>query len=156
MSSFEVLTKNLNPDHKEALRWFQNNKNREIKGWPKSNSLRYLLASRAKGIYKPKEIKYALSFRSSFASIYEDILEKKINGKFNYKYFQENKDPRKRDLEYTNRAVIECINDVVPVGIIIQTNIKPNNSYLVLGTGVVKKWDRGFFLVKGFDKNGDI
>jgi hypothetical protein len=117
---------------------------------------KYYLATKAKGIYKPKETKYALSLRSSLKSDYKDILELKENGKFKFKYFQENIDIRKRDFEFTNRAVKECINDVIPVGIFIQISPKPKTSYKIIGTGIVKKWENGFFLINGFDKNGDI
>lgn len=156
MNSFETLISKLDEDHKEALKWFQENKDKEIRGWPEEKNLKYFLATRAKGIFKPRQIKYALSFRSSVNGPYDDNLEQTKDGKFKFKYFQENKDVRKRDFEFTNRAVKHCINDVVPVGIIIQKSPKPDTKYLVLGTGVVKKWENGYFFVNGFDKNGDI
>lgn len=156
LSTFLTLIKDLDDEHKKCLLWFQNNKGKIINGWPKKIDDKYYLATKAKGIYKPKETKYALSLRSSLKSDYKDILELKENGKFKFKYFQENIDIRKRDFEFTNRAVKECINDVIPVGIFIQISPKPKTSYKIIGTGIVKKWENGFFLINGFDKNGDI
>ena len=148
MNKIEVLISKLPKDHKEALRWFDKNKNKKIKGWPKDDSLKYLLVCKPKGIYKPKDLKYALSVRSSLKGPYDDEVLSYDDGSFKLKYFQENLDTRRRDLEYTNRAITNNINDVVPVGILVQLKPKPDTEYKVLGLGVVKKWEKGFFYIR--------
>jgi len=156
-STFLTLIKNLNDEHKKCLIWFQNNKGKTIHGWPEKISDRYFLATKAKGIYKPKGLKYALSIRRSLKGPYKDILkENNFNKKFNFEYFQENKDIRKNLFEYTNVAMTNCISDVIPIGVIIQTKSKPQSTYKILGTGIVKKWEKGYFFIKGFDENGEI
>ena len=89
MNSFQVLTKKLNEDHKNRLDWFMYNKNKEIKGWPKPLDNQLLLC-RPKGIYKPKEMEYALSIRTSINGPYDDKLIEHSDGKFEFSYFQEN------------------------------------------------------------------
>lgn len=148
MNKIEVLISKLPKDHQEALRWFDKNKNKKIKGWPKDDSLKYLLVCKPKGIYKPKDLKYALSVRSSLKGPYDDEVLSYDDGSFKLKYFQENLDTRRRDLEYTNRAITNNINDVVPVGILVQLKPKPDTEYKVLGLGVVKKWEKGFFYIR--------
>ena len=148
MNKIEVLISKLTTDHQEALRWFNENKNKKIKGWPKDHNLKYLLVCKPKGIYKPKDIKYALSVRSSLKGPYDDKVFSYEDGSFKLKYFQENLDTRRRDLEYTNRAITNNINDVVPVGIVIQLKPKPDTEYKVLGLGIVKKWEKGFFYIR--------
>ena len=148
MNKIEVLISKLPKDHQEALRWFDKNKNKKIKGWPKDDNLKYLLVCKPKGIYKPKDSKYALSVRSSLKGPYDDKVLSYDDGSFKLKYFQENLDTRRRDLEYTNRAITNNINDVVPVGILVQLKPKPNTEYKVLGLGIVKKWEKGFFYIR--------
>ena len=41
--------------------------------------------------------------------------EFRSNGTWSFDYFQENTDPSLRDTEYTNIALIRCIEDGVPV-----------------------------------------
>ncbi len=155
MNSFQVLTKKLTDDHKKRLDWFMENKNKEIKGWPKPLDNQLLLC-KPKGIYKPREIEYALSIRTSINGPYDDKLIEHIDGKFEFSYFQENLNTRKRDLEYTNLAMNKCINDVIPVGVFVQIKTKPNPIYKVLGPAVVKSWKDGFYKIKGFSNIGEI
>ena len=150
-NKLEILINNLDEDHKKVLRWFNDNKNKIIDKWPHNENLNMLLATKAKGIYKPKDIKYAISVRSGLKNNYEDILNEKKDGTFTFKYFQENNDIRKRDLEYTNRAITQNINDVIPVGVIIQLEPKPNSKYRILGLGVVKNWNKGHFLIQSLN-----
>lgn len=67
-------------------------------------------------------------------------------------YFQENKDPAKRDLEYTNQGLVRCMQDRVPIGVMVQMSKKPQVRYLVLGLGLVKEWDSGYFRIVGINK----
>ncbi len=154
-NSFESLIERLSEEHKELLNWFFKNKNKKISGWPKPISDNYLL-SKAKGIYKPKGYKYALSVRVALNSPYNDSFKEFNDGKFLLRYFQENLDIRYRDLEYTNVSLKDCINDVIPIGVFQQVKGKPNSIYKVLGPAIVKSWNKGFFEVIGFNNNGEI
>ena len=69
-------------------------------------------------------------------------------------YFQENPDPSARDDEYTNRALLRCWRDRVPVGVLYQTRRKPNIRYRVLGVALVAGWDGGYFFLEGFAHDG--
>ena len=154
-NSFETLINNLPDDHRLKLNWFMENKNQEIKGWPKPFNNQLLLCM-PKGIYKPSESEYVLSIRTSIKGPYDDKLLEFENGKFEFSYFQENLNTRRRDLEYTNVAMNKCINDVVPIGVFIQKKSKPNPIYKVLGPAVVKSWKEGYYKIKGFDTYGEI
>ena len=155
-STFETLINTLNSKHKLALEWFQKNRKQEFKGWVPNLKEDILLASKAKGIYKPKDINFALSIRLSKNGPYNDQIQQKDNGKISLKYFQENKNLKERDLEYTNVALKKCMKETVPVGIIIQTDIKPNSKYKIMGTGIIKKWEEGYYFIDVFKDNGEI
>ena len=75
------------------------------------------LASKAKGIYKPKDNQFALSVRSSLKWSYEDKLTKNDNGKISLKYFQENKNQKKEILSI-QILVEKCIKDKIPIGVL--------------------------------------
>ena len=155
-STFETLINNLNLKHKLALEWFQKNKEQEFKGWLPILKEDILLATKAKGIYKPKDQDFALSIRLSKNGPYDDQIQQKENEEISLKYFQENKNVNERDLEYTNVGLKKCMKEVVPIGIIIQTDKKPNTKYKIMGTGIVKKWEEGYYFIDVFKKNGEI
>lgn len=155
MNSFETLIKNLPTNHKGKLKWFMQNKGKTLDGWPKPFNNELLLC-RPKGIYKPSNCKYALSIRTSINGPYDDKLKEGFDGKFEFSYFQENLNTSKRDLEYTNLAMNNCINDVIPIGVFIQIKAKPNPRYKVLGPAVIKSWKDGFYKIKGFSELGEI
>ena len=46
--------------------------------------------------------------------------------------------------------------DNVPIGIIKQLEKKPNSKYKVIGTGIIKKWDNGYYHINVFDNKGEI
>ena len=78
---------------------------------------RTLLATQAKGIYKPGWSDYALSVRQTLGSPYPDRdPEIRTDGTWSYAYFQENPNPAERDREFTNRGLVACLRDGVPVG----------------------------------------
>ena len=155
-STFQTLINNLKPNHKLALEWFQQNKDKEYEKWlPKLNE-DVLLATKAKGIYKPKNLDFALSIRLSKNGPYEDQIHRRENGKISLKYFQENKNLRERDLEYTNIGLKNCMREIIPVGIIVQTDVKPNSKYKIAGTGIIKKWEEGYYFINIFDNKGEI
>ena len=154
ISTFELLIKNLKDSHKERIEWFQNNKDKEFDGWIPNTTKNELLATKAKGIYKPKDLDYALSIRMTKDGPYEDKIEK--NKIHTIKYFQENKNIKERDIEYTNIGLKKCMKDNVPVGIIKQLEKKPNSKYQIIGAGIIKKWDDGYYHINVFDNKGEI
>ena len=155
-STFETLINSLGSKHKLALEWFQKNKNQEFKGWVPILNEEVLLATKAKGIFKPKDIDFALSIRLSKNGPYDDQIQNQENGKVTLKYFQENKNLKERDLEYTNIGLKKCIAETVPIGVIVQTDVKPNSKYKIAGTGIVKKWEDGYYYIDIFSDSGEI
>jgi len=157
-STLEILinNKNINDRHKLSLEWFQKNKNEKFKGWlPKLNE-KNLLICKPKGIYKPKDIEYALSIRISKDSPYDDEISRNNYSETSLKYFQENKNIRERDTEYTNVGMQKCMKDKIPIGLVVQVNKKPDSTYKVLGTGIIDKWKEGFYHIKIFNRYGEF
>lgn len=144
----------LTDEHRQALTWFSENAGstcawREIAAQADSGNR---LATLAKGIYKPAYTDYALSVRQTLTSSYGDKeVIRRPNGSWLYPYFQENSDPKKRDNEATNRGLVKCMNDNIPVGVLIQTKPKPEVEYFVLGLGRVIDWQDGFFIIESYD-----
>jgi len=126
--------------------------------WPsplKTEEGSILLASKAKGIYKPAWSEYALSVRQSIGGPYPDrgpVV--RSDGSWLYAYFQEGDDPKRRDDEATNRGLMACLRDQVPIGVLRQTTRSPRSQYLVLGVALVSSWEDGYFYLEGFSSSG--
>lgn len=142
--------------HQQALSWFVERAGQEVP-WPDSIDTEYgktLVATKAKGIYKPKWSKYALSVRHSLGSPYPDLDPViRDDGTWSYAYFQEGLEPRARDEEFTNRALMQCLSDRVPVAVFRQLSEHPAR-YEVLGLALVAGWGNGYFLFDGFARDG--
>ncbi len=135
--------------HRAALAWFDEHAG-QVVPWPRPIAGGTLLASKPKGIYKPEWSRYALSVRQSLAGPYPDKSPSAAaDGSWTYEYFQEDLDPRKRDALFTNRGLINCWQDVVPVGVMIQVRPKPNPRYRVMGLALLVDWNQGFFQFHG-------
>ena len=148
------LLEQLPERHQAALRWFAAYSGQE-QSWPRPLADGTLLASRAKGIYKPGWTKYAVSVRQSLTGPYPDRNPvARSDGTWSYLYFQENPDPRARDSEYTNRGMMECLRDSVPIGVMRQSRARPKAKYQILGLAIVAGWDAGYFLLEGFSPDG--
>lgn len=140
--------------HQQALLWFHNQRGHEI-GWPTPLSDGTLLSTKAKGIYKPKGYEYALSVRQTLSARYPDKEPvHRPDGTWRYEYFQEADDPSALDSEYTNRGLMACIRDQVPIGVMRQTRGKPNVRYHVLGIAMVQEWTGGYFILEGVSPIG--
>lgn len=149
----DVLTR-LPEHHRAALRWFATHAGEEVL-WPKPLDDGTRLASKAKGIYKPEWTSYALSIRQSLHSPYPDqepIV--RADGNWSYFYFQENIEPSERDAAYTNRGLVACWQDGVPVGVMRQRSEKSPVIYKVLGLAIVAGWQGGFFILEGVPPSG--
>jgi hypothetical protein len=139
-----------------ALRWFADNAG-SVQGWPAPIEGNTLLATKAKGIYKPNWSQYALSVRQGLDSPYPDKPPKfRPDGTWSYEYFQENPDPTQGQSEFTNRALRECMQDGIPVGILRQKTPPPVPQYEILGLALVTGWNDGYFHFEGFSKAGFV
>lgn len=154
MEQLEKHLVSLSERHRSALEWFRQNAGTK-QTWPKPLPDGTLLASKAKGIYKPSWTRYALSVRQSIDGPYLDrdpIL--RPDGTWSYLYFQEGEDPSARDSKYTNRGLLECLKDKIPVGVMRQVSAAPQPRYQVLGLALVAGWDEGYFMLEGFAADG--
>jgi putative restriction endonuclease len=154
----QILSK-LPVRHREVLQWFADHAGR-LASWPKPlhiDGAEVLLASKAKGIYKPAWSEYAVSVRQGVGGTYPDkepIAAR--DGSWVYAYFQENRDQEARDQEYTNQGMLACWHDRIPIGVMRQVAAKPNSRYMVLGLAMVTGWDGGYFFLESIGKNGDV
>ena len=157
MDQVETVLKGLPERHRLALRWFVERAGAEH-AWPEKLEIgaeQTLLASKAKGIYKPNWTEYALSVRQTLGGPYPDrdpVI--RADGTWSYAYFQENPNPAARDDEYTNRGLVACWRDKIPVGVMRQVVGRPKARYRVLGIALVTGWDEGYFFLEGFSLAG--
>jgi len=154
MEKSDYLLQRLPPNHRRALKWFADNANTD-QFWPKPLEDGLLLATKAKGIFKPAWTEYALSVRQVINSPYPDFDPiSRDDGTWSYLYYQENDNPEQRDDAYTNRALMACWRDNVPVGVMRQISIKPTVRYRILGLAIVSGWEGGYFFFEGFSPDG--
>lgn len=115
-----------------------------------------LLVSKPKGIYKPQDLPYALSIRINVGSPYEDGLPVPAGGGgWLLSYHQERADPGERDTMFTNRGLMQCIADQVPVGVLrARAGRGRSSQYEVLGLAVPVKWSDGYFFLESLDPAG--
>ena len=129
-------------DHRRALQWFARNRGLRV-SWPEELPGGILLATRAKGIYKPAWSEYALSIRSVFKGPYADgQLRSRTDGSWTLEYCQEGHGADARAL-FTNRALVRCAEGRVPIGVFVQQ--APDGScihvpYEVAGLALVRDW----------------
>ena len=149
--AFDALT-GLDSRHIEALEWFNMHRGSRI-SWAEIKAHAdggARLVNQAKGIYKPEYTHYALSVRTIQEGPYPDKeVEYRTDGTWVCQYYQENPDPSKRDREATNRGLVSCMNDRVPVGFLVKRKPKPGVEYDVLGLGYVVEWSGGYFTIEG-------
>jgi hypothetical protein len=145
MSEVEVLDE----PHRRALAWFEQHAG-ETMPWPKPLTGGQFLATKAKGIYRPKDWRHALSIRVIPAGPYpDDDPVQTAAGGWRFRYHQEEwkgTDPAKY---FTNLGLAACIADSMPVGVLRQTRPKPGPLYTVVGLGRVTDWSGGFFTIEG-------
>lgn len=153
MKNISDILKPLADKHRIGLNWFINHKGTEQPWTPSIDDV--LLVTKAKGIYKPNWMEYALSVRQVLNSPYPDrdpIF--RPDGTWIYQYFQEGDNPNERDQFYTNRALMACWRDQIPVGVMRQTSGKPFVRYHILGVALVSGWENGHFFLEGFSTHG--
>lgn len=143
-------------DRREALQWFVKHAGADVP-WPGQLPSGLYLANKAKGIHKPAGWDHALSVRQSLGGPYDDReVEVRDDGSWTFDYFQEGKDPSRRDDDFTNRALMKNMQDGVLVGVLIQVKKKPDPRYRVLGLAQVTGWAGGYFRLEGFNSDGEL
>jgi HNH endonuclease len=104
-----------------------------------------------KGIYKPRGSKYALWVRQTLRGIYADR-EPVINpdGSWVYDYAPEGRRGQPDMTLDTNRALLKCMEDQVPIGVIRQIPSPAGSRlYEVKGLGYVTGFDGTHFRLSG-------
>lgn len=155
----DLIDRNLSVEHRKALQWFWSNRGQQVAWktiqWQANQSDGFRLVTQAKGIYKPRYTDYALSVRTLWDGPYPDKeVEFRKDGSWVCDYFQENPDPALRDKEATNRGLMKCLEDRMPVGMLIKGTARPGVIYEVAGLGLVLGWTDGYFRIEGFSTDG--
>lgn len=153
-----VTLKGLPARHAAALAWFITHRGQTV-GWPQpirvSTGDEALLATKAKGIYKPAWSEYALSVREMLASPYRDLAPvMHQDGTWTYLYSQEGRGPEDAEKLYTNRGLFACMRDGVPIGVLRETPSARTVQYEVLGLALVSRWSDGLFTLEGISPTG--
>ncbi len=104
-----------------------------------------------KGIYKPSGSPYALWVRQTLRKVYADQApEIHSDGSWTYKYSPEGR-AGKIDLSLdTNRSLLRCQEDHVPVGVLVQKEgDAAGRTYEVRGLAYVEDFDGDHFILRG-------
>ena len=109
---------------------------RELSGEP-GQSPRHLQA---------EDWQHALSVREALRDPYPDRGPfRRTDGGFDYSYHQEGDDAG----AWTNRALRQCQEDRVPVGVLIQVEPRPRSRYRVWGVALVESFADRIFQLRG-------
>ena len=140
------LIARISPEHRRRLAWFEEHQGK-VSAAPPPLAGGLLLASKVKGIYKPSDLPYALSIRiNKDAPPGDGVLEPTPRGDWLLSYLQDNADPAARDTMFTNRSLMQCIADQVPVGVLCErVPAGPRSRYDVLGLAMPVRWSGGRF-----------
>jgi putative restriction endonuclease len=141
----------LSENHQLRLRWFEVNKG-ETRPLPTAVETGQLLATHARGIFKPKDWSHALSIRIMLESRYKDgeffqIGEEGWVCAYHQQLTSTTLDESR--ISYSNLALQACLDEQVPIGILKQVQSKDGggSKYSVIGLGaIVGKIDDYFVL----------
>ncbi|HEY0927668.1 HNH endonuclease [Brevundimonas sp.] len=154
MSALSERLASLPPVHRNALKWFWDRRGALI-DWPEPLDGLFLV-NRPKGIHKPANWDHVLSVRQSLNGPYADKPPQgSYDAEWRYQYFQEGLDPASRDKFASNRGLVRCKEDEVPVAVLIQETGKPRVRYRVWGLGRVIDWKDGYFTIEGYLPDGE-
>lgn len=146
----ELLAR-ISPAHQHRLAWFEEHQG-EVSGIPGELAGGLLLVSKPKGIYKPSDLPYALSIRINLDSPYKDGMQVPAGGGWLLRYHQERADPSDRDTMFTNRGLMRCIADRIPVGVLRERAPAGRSSrYDVLGLAMPVHWSDGYFFFESLN-----
>jgi putative restriction endonuclease len=139
-------------EHRRRLAWFEEHQG-EVSASPDPLADGLLLVSKPKGIYKPGDLPYALSIKINLDSPYEDgVPVPTSGGGWVLSYHQENADPAARDTMFTNRGLMRCIVDQVPVGVLRErAPARRRSQYDVLGLAMPVRWSDGRFFFESLN-----
>ncbi|MCC4790053.1 HNH endonuclease [Vibrio splendidus] len=144
--------KSLEEWHSKRLQWAMQ-KQGEIVPWKDINQSDFMICSTAKGIYKPKDMPFALSVKQTLSSPYADELPVyDEDGNWSYKYYQEGEPNSKADNYATNQGLNYCKLNNIPVVVCIQEAKKPQPvTYKIVGIGRVASWKDGIFTIQSIN-----
>lgn len=134
-------------NHRLRLDWFASRAGQKT-FFPEQLPDGSFLVSRPKGIYKPQGFDHAVSVRINLDSPYADgKIRTRPDGSWYFDYHQENSNPGKRDAAYTNRALMACMRDSLPVGVLRERDVPKGRrpEYDVLGLAVPVGWREDYF-----------
>lgn len=127
--------------HKARLQWFLDHQDQIIPYHAFGAFDNPGLTTKAKGIYKPRDWEYVLSIRETPGSPYGDIpIAALADGQWIYRYHREDGDNM-----YTNRGLIRCMENGIPIGVMIQVTPKPQVKYFVAGLGLIRQFNDPWF-----------
>jgi putative restriction endonuclease len=146
------LLARISPAHQRRLAWFEGHQG-EVSGFPEKMPDGLVLSGKAKGIYKPADLPYALSIRINLGSSYTDgTPESAPGGGWRLSYHQEGEDLASRDRKSGNRGLMQCIADQIPVGVLRETEpFNHRSQYDVLGLAMPVSWEDGYFILESLD-----
>lgn len=104
-----------------------------------------------RGIYKPAGSDYALWVRQTLRGIYPDE-EPTVHadGSWTYRYSPEGREGRPALELPTNRGLLRCQSDHVPIGVFRQVDLQSGQTgYEVLGLAYVDRFDGTHFILRG-------
>jgi putative restriction endonuclease len=143
----ELLAR-IGPEHRRRLAWFEEHTG-EITTLAPLIQPNLRLTSTPKGIYKPEGWLYALSIRINLGQYEDGGPEPAPDGGWSLRYHQEYVDPADRDKSWTNRGLMACIDDRVPVGVFREIGPKLRQSqYEILGLAMPVRWSDGYFFLE--------
>lgn len=139
--------------HLRVLRWFSEHTGQFVTERPVDVGIGVPVTDPyGKGIRKPKRelTSYAISVYQSPKSPYADqppILWG--DGQWTYVYHQEGPSDEDPTLRATNRGLLECSEDHLPVGVILPATEKGIDGYRIMGLAFVNGWRNGCFILTG-------
>ncbi|MEM9939364.1 MAG: HNH endonuclease [Pseudomonadota bacterium] len=140
-----------NPQHIEILEWFHDRAGLDLEKWPDAIGDRgdLFLVNRAKGIHKPRILDFAVSLRVAYGDRYGDGPDMFEDNSWRLFYHVELRKGQSDVLSFnTNKAVLKCMNEQVPIGVIQQTSLNPVRCR-VFGLGIVTGLVDNHFVVEG-------
>lgn len=155
MSALSAKLASLPQEQQSALRWFDDRRG-ELIGKPEPVNGVHVFNPQT-GIQKPAGWRHAVSIRQTLSSQYDDRLPKRApDGSWTYSYYQERTDPAKAARVATNRGLIACMEDDVPVAVMVQEKPKPGVRYRIWGLAKVIAFKDGHFHLQGYSDAGEL
>lgn len=139
----------ISQQHAALLSWFEPFVG-QVLTWEQLKSAPAHVVNKAKGIYKPRSISYALSIREMLNSPYgNQDPEFQSDGSWRYQYRQEESSTGDSASLSANQGLKACMQDGVPVVVLKQLSRKPDvTRYRVLGFADVVAWEDGVFTLQ--------